>query len=349
MQLRGRQRLGPPAYENHVPWLAAVATSGRAPDARRCPADQATLAESALYHGVTGQLLMASRAGAVELDRDVLGALEAVQAERMIMAALLRAELARIGPLLARAGLARPILLKGPALADRFYPNREHRPFIDLDLLVPWLTEHAVAEVLEREQGYRRTPLPWPQSDHRYAHAIELERGVGVHTIQVELHWRISDDPLATGLDHRALSDRAVQLPGSPEVLVPALPDQLVLLAVHLLHHGNRRLIWLLDIRAVALAASREEWADAFDLAAELGLAWILHTALDVVERHLGAVRERPSLTPPAPSWGPLRMAHTIGDNHVGYHGGHLATLGWRERARYLAAGALEATRRARA
>ena len=46
----------------------------------------------------------------------------------------------------------------------------------------------------------------------------------------------------------------------APAVLVPGCSEQLLVLAVHLLHHAEKQLIWLLDLAAVTRAMGAEEW-----------------------------------------------------------------------------------------
>ena len=82
-----------------------------------------------------------------------------------------------------------------------------------------------------------------------------------------------------------------------------------------------------------------EVWRETFSRAAELGVGWVLHTALDDVERVTGVLRGRPSEKPPPVAWGPLRVARILPEEPFGYHVGQLAMLSGRERVRYLLTG----------
>jgi len=333
-----RHRLGPRRYEPFVPLLARLA-SGLPLDLASQELNNADVfVEAALYHGVAGQVLAAASRGRVRLRPDAARALEAGHATSMVRGALLRAELPRVGAVIAAACGTASILVKGPALADRYYADRELRPFEDLDFMLPRERVDAAAAALQDACGYSVVPLPWPRNLERHGHAVELYRELGVHALGLELHWRISDDPLAVALDHAHLIAGASELAGAAEILVPGRSDQLLLLALHLMHHSEKRLIWLIDIMLVSQAAKEEEWLTAFRLADALGLGWVLHRALDESEHRLGFCRPRPGATSAPHGWGPLRAAQAIG-GPVGYHGGHLATLPWRAGASYLVTG----------
>lgn len=340
---RIRRSFGPPAYAPFVGLLARISSIGSDNPEWVAGGDEALLVEAALHHGVGGQTLAAVLDGSLCLAEENLRSLETGQVVRMVRGKLLREELRRVAPVICTAsGGCPPILIKGPALADRFYADSGMRPFVDLDFLVPRNRVAAAASAVAEACGYTVTPLRWPQSSERHGHAIEMSRVRVRHNLGLDLHWRISDDPQASGLDYARLVTGADRRLGEvTDVVVCGSAAQLVLLATHLLHHPRpeQRLIWLLDVAAVARAAAETEWSDAFALAGSLGLGWVLHTALDETERHLGPTRSRPTSSPRPIPWGPMRAAHAIGGG-LGFHLGHLATLGWGERAGYLARGA---------
>jgi hypothetical protein len=72
-----------------------------------------------------------------------------------------------------------------------------------------------------------------------------------------------------------------------------------------------------------------------FELAAGVGLGWVLHRALDYATHHLGFERRRPLPPGRPPAWGPLRAVEEL-DVRASTHVGRLAALGWADRARYL-------------
>lgn len=332
-----------------MPILTQVALGGdSSTDLGACGALTAAFAHAAIYHGVAGQVLGAARTGQLELLTPVLRQLELAQATRMVTSALLRAQVSAIRRAIFHASGVEPVLIKGPAVADRFYVDPEERSFADLDFLLPRQGIAPAVQALSERLSYRQIKLPWPAGLERHGHAVELHRTLGVHTLLVELHWRVSDDPAAHALDHARVSARAHRWPGDTDVQVPDPALQLLLLAVHLLHHPQRALSWLIDIRRIVETHPDETWREAFSLADALGLGWVLHAALDDVERVTGVLRGRPSERPPPVAWGPLRIAQILPEEHIGYHAGQLATLPWRERGRYLLTGTAGVLRRAR-
>lgn len=145
------------------------------------------------------------------------------------------------------------IVLKGPAVAQRYYPSPELRPYGDLDLLIRHEDEGAVHALLAA-RGYAQTggehkdPV---HHDHAKFQSI-FQRPDGC-TVDVHLdHLQIGLRPLT--LDE--VWDRAVPSPwlGRDRVLDPH--DQFVLLAVHLQRHGFERLLWFKDLDLMIRSAA---------------------------------------------------------------------------------------------
>jgi len=286
--------------------------------------------EAALHHRLAGFALVAAREGRLRLpdpQRDVL-------TERLIVAtlrsALMRRELGPVAGALRDAGVE-PLLVKGPAVADRWYEDRSLRTFVDLDLLVSRDRLGAAAAAL-RPLGYEPQVEFRPGFGELHGHDVHVVRGIGRSRIDVELHWRIGDDPAGEALGFERLAQGAERLDG---VAAPAPPEQLLALALHLLGDRAKRLIWVEDVVRVARVATGEEWSRAFEVAEATGLSWVLHRALDYAAALLGLERERPLPAGPPPPWGPLRAAETL-DLRASTHVGRLAALGWGGRARYL-------------
>ncbi|MCC6236438.1 MAG: nucleotidyltransferase family protein [Dehalococcoidia bacterium] len=152
------------------------------------------------------------------------------------------------------------ILLKGPAVAARYYPRPELRPYGDIDLLVRDTDEERAHELLEA-RGFTLTggghddPL---HHDHAKFQSI-FERSDGCI---VELHR----DHLQIGLRPLTLDEvwhRAQPAPGGLAARVLDDHDQFVLLAVHLQRHNFERLVWFKDldlmVRRVAFDWTRIE------------------------------------------------------------------------------------------
>lgn len=137
------------------------------------------------------------------------------------------------------------ILLKGPAVAVRYYPRPELRPYGDIDLLVRDADEECAHEILE-SRGFELTggghddPL---HHDHAKFQSIFQRRDGCV----VEIHR----DHLQIGLRPLSLDEvwhRAQPAPGGLAARVLDDHDQFVLLAVHLQRHNFERLVWFKDL-----------------------------------------------------------------------------------------------------
>ncbi len=317
----------PLAHAAQIPTLAAVLAQGGPVSA---PADPAALVDAAIHHGVAGYLLRATNDDRVALPEAATRRLRAVDLTSTVHARLLRSELDPAAAALASASGVAPVLLKGPAVADRFHADPRLRPFSDLDFLVPRDALGAAVAALER-LGYRRVDGPWKGYAERHGHEVALARTLGARNLFVEVHWRLSDDPVAMGLSRALLEGGAA---GSPAALAAA-PLQLVVLAVHLLHEPEKRLVWINDMAVVGRALDDPAWAEAFAAAERLGLAWVLHRALDHVRRHLGFERARPAAPGPPPRWGPLRAGESLG-GWIGFQAGRVGGEGWRRSDGYV-------------
>ncbi len=317
-----------------APFLASLMRPGL-PTRAAPPAERA--ASAAIGHRVIGYLLEAEQLGQVRLPEEIEDELRSRRAQDALLAANLRRELTILEPVVRAACGIEPILIKGAAVAERLYPDRTLRPFRDLDLVVPRHCLTDAAKALQAEVGYETSDEPWSGYSERAGHHISLERRLGPHRLVVDLHWRLSDDPAARGLDHHRLLSRAgrLALAGGGRVAVPSVEDQLIVLSVHLLHEPVKRLLWIHDIALAAERATEQEWRGAFAAARELQLEWVLNRALDYAARHLGLSRERPSGPGRPPPWGPLRAGERL-DGWIGTQLGRLALGGWHEPDGYL-------------
>jgi Uncharacterised nucleotidyltransferase len=307
-------------YPEAVPRLAAILRGAPPPETV-----SRELADAALYHGVAGHLLAA-------FERPVAApeALVDAYTRAALRSALLRRTLPAIVSALEAAG-ASPVLLKGPTVADRFYPDASLRTFADLDLLVP-RSVLPVAVAALTGIGFAAREEFRPGFAEAFGHDVHLVGPREQGRVDVELHWRIGDDPVAQALDHARLAGRGAELDvGGTRVRVPAAADLLLVLAVHLLSDRAKRLIWVQDLVLVSEAVSDDDWNPLF--AGDLG--WVLHRALDYAAALLAYDRPRPLPPGPPPRWGPLRAVETL-DMRASPHVGRLALLGWRGRARYL-------------
>jgi hypothetical protein len=279
----------------------------------------------------------AHRRGRVRLAPGVKQRIRAQWALEALQAGQLRRELAIVEPVVRDACGIRPVLVKGPAVAERLYPDRALRPFRDLDLVVPADRLEPAARALRIELGYEPEEEPWAGFGESVGHHVSMVRRVGEGGVCVDLHWRLSDDPVAERLTHAWLLASAGRLPlaGGGEVAVPGAEDELVVLNLHLLHEQQKRLAWVHDVALAAGRASEAEWRGAFVAARDLELSWVLDRGLEYAAHHLGLRRRRPWGPGRPPPFGPLRIGERL-DGWLGTQLGHLALGGWRERDGYL-------------
>lgn len=299
------------------------------------PSDPTAFREAVVLHRVTGFADSAIQAGRLMVPADIARQLRDAHTVATLRSGLMRRELARIVPLLADACQTAPLVFKGPVVSELLYEPRTLRPYSDLDLLVPSSRLEAATEALIGD-GYRPHVHLRPGFAERYHHHIHLTRPNGKLLLGLDLHWRVSDDPLAAQLDHDRIDSDHVRI-DRVEVGCPSPAEHLLVLATHFLADRLRRLLWIEDLRRSALALDDEQWRLAFERADRRGLSWVLNRALDYAAHHLGLARERPTHPGPPPPWGPLRALEAY-DFGVAWDVGHLTSLPWRERPGYLRA-----------
>jgi hypothetical protein len=327
-----RERLSLP-YGDQVPLLARLLDQRGHVD----PPSPRRLVAAAIHHNVAGYLVRAVRAGKLMLPPDDAERVTSFSGEAALQTAVLRRELSAIAAPLEQACEVPPLLIKGPAVAD-FYPDWRLRPCADLDLLVPKARLDAACRSLE-DLGYERLVKFGPGYAERYGRNVHLRRPVGRRWwVDVELHWRVGDDPATTVISHERLRRGAgtLQVDGT-SVAVPGAPAHLIVLAIHLLCDLDKRLAWVNDLVLVGRALAPAQWEEAFATAEAWGLLWPLHRALDYPERHLRWQRSRPRPPGPPLPWGPLRAVEEL-SLPAAPHLGRLAALGWRERVAFLRA-----------
>jgi Uncharacterised nucleotidyltransferase len=299
------------------------------------PAHPAAFRDAVAAHRVTGFADSAIKAGRLLVPEETARQLRDAHAFASLRAGLLRRELGAIVPRLADACGTEPLVFKGPAVAESLYEPRTLRPFTDLDLLVPRARIGAATEALGAI-GYWPNLHLRPGFGERYRHDVHLSRRHGRQLVGIDLHWRVSDDPLGTQLDYEGIEPARLRIDGV-EVACPNPADHLIVLAIHFLGDRQRRLLWIEDIRRAALAADDRQWNLAFERADRRGLSWVLNRALDYAAHHLGLERERPASSGTPPPWGPLRAVEAY-DFAVAWDVGHLTSIPWRERPGYLRA-----------
>jgi hypothetical protein len=183
---------------------------------------------------------------------DVRDSLRRLAATRVAETMLLEAEHRNVTASLTAAGVL-VLVLKGAALASRYYPSPARRPYQDIDLAVkPEHLDRARSTLLAN--GYQQVP------EQRPAHRCRRRGGPGArfheqfvsgaHGALLELHGDILQLGVES-LDESARWARSVPVPGMDAALMLSAEDQLVHLSVHALKHGFERLLWLKDLDLV--------------------------------------------------------------------------------------------------
>jgi hypothetical protein len=202
-----------------------------------------------------------------------------------------------------------PVVLKGPVLAARTWPEPLLRPCADVDLLVR-------EEELERAKGLLRglgLELQPGTSDHagEDEHHVVFVNATGG---MVELHHR----PLAglgTSLEWSHLqAPREVAWEGKT-VRVLSPEDELLYLSVHAANHLFRRLSWLWDLVLYTRAFPALDWDRVAALAKQTRLTTPAWAALESAGRVFGlglSVSVMLPLAPPRAVQGLLRRAFTL-------------------------------------
>jgi hypothetical protein len=267
--------------------VAARLAAGRHPGSVPGPAASGfrSLVEA---HGLGGLAVRSLDEGRLDLPDDVAEGIRTDWLAARRWSAALDLELERIGRrVLGEPGLSPPILLKGPAAA-RFYPHPSVRSYGDLDVLAPREEVALWADVLG-SLGYER-PDPWLyRNSLRFEHHVVFRRPTPARNMLCEVHTRIFMERRARSIGHRALVGLSEPSP-FPGLRWCAAPAQLLMLALHLLHHraDTRRLIWLRDLIELG---DRTTVSQARSLADWVGVRWAVERALWGAERLLGEAR----------------------------------------------------------
>lgn len=180
----------------------------------------------------------------------------------------------------------RPLIMKGAAVADLYYPSPFLRPRDDVDLLI---RKKDVAKVigLMRDCGYRRvTQIPGDLVMGQCPF-FKADRSGIPHTY--DLHWQIANpQPFAGVLLFDELIGRSIELPALGEhARTLAHIDALLLACIHrVAHHGDSpRLLWLYDIHLMASRLDRQTFECVADLAAEKRVAAVCAGSLALAQK----------------------------------------------------------------
>jgi len=244
--------------------------------------------ECALNHGLAG-LLYRAVANANFISPAALQPIRTAALAQTSRSCRLSAELLEILATFRNLDIE-ALVLKGPAVAVRFYRHISLREFCDLDILVHPADVDRASLVLE-QRGYRTTP--------RTAAIDELSRKGQHHFIffrdednaEVELHWALNSYLERAPLEGTGLWSRihSVLLWDQP---LPSLgiEDTLLFLCVHGFKHRWSRLNWLTDIAYILRSKEQIDWDALVLRSREIGCHRMLLVSLGLASSLLGSV-----------------------------------------------------------
>ncbi|MDY7226989.1 nucleotidyltransferase family protein [Hyalangium rubrum] len=246
------------------------------------PAQAEALVRAASRHGLAGFAAHALERAGWTLPE---GAREVLRRESLSSAARairVNALLMRSLDALAAVGVV-PVVLKGTALARRFYPEPFHRATTDVDLLVAHEQVEASARALEG-LGLARAPER-PGHGGEHSHHLEFQGAAGL----VELHFRalagygqaLEADALLAHAEEAELEGRRVRYLRAE--------DELVYLSLHASNHLLQRLSWLFDLKLLVLARPQLSGSRVVEVARDTAFPHLAWYALEAAHRLLGA------------------------------------------------------------
>lgn len=118
------------------------------------------------------------------------------------------------------------VLLKGPALALRFYGDIGERMYEDIDLLVPRHSTTACLQWLARDHDFV-SPVRFHWIHRALTHAKVVRRGA----LEIDLHWALRRHP-SFAIDDELIwaTRRSIVLPGRHDATIDVLSDEHALL-----------------------------------------------------------------------------------------------------------------------
>lgn len=152
-------------------------------------------------------------------------------------------------------GIAVPwIVVKGPAVAQSWFPNRLLRDYLDVDVLVP---RQRLGEVLDALESYGAVLVDrnWPLIAQQMRG--ELSWALPGGTL-LDLHWALVNDRRKRAIfrlpTDEFLARARTLTSGNIAFRAGSAEDQLIHVAIHALLGGGHRLSWLKDLQLAAAA-----------------------------------------------------------------------------------------------
>ena len=243
------------------------------------------LCEAAWFHGVVGY---AHRAvdGDERVPEEERSRLASLRQRAVFFHLVVLSDLAFLREVFASSGIPW-LVVKGPTLAVPVHGYAELRSYSDIDVVVPAAQLGPAMDILER-RGARVVDRNWELIEQRLKGEVHLELPSGT---ALDLHWHLLNDRprrRTFPIDMDGLFQRAVTVDvGGLEVPSLADPDAVVYLALHTLHSGGHRLVWLKDLERL-LTRPALPLDDVRERAQQWHAELVLATAIGRVRHALG-------------------------------------------------------------
>lgn len=183
------------------------------------------------------------------------------------------------------------IFFKGAALAMLAYGSLSLKHGKDIDVLVPPECAERALQLLEREGYGLWLPAKNLNAAQRRAVIHYSKEAELVHrdcNVQVELHWKLVDNPsLLAGLTAHA-DTQDVPLAGGAGLRTFRENELFAYLCVHGATHAWSRLKWLADLNALVAGKSDAQMESLYRRAGAMGAGWCAGQALLLCEQLLG-------------------------------------------------------------
>jgi len=194
----------------------------------------------------------------------------------------LAAEAYRMQGLLAQRGI-NVLTIKGATVAQQVYGDLAVRHSKDIDFVVmPDEVDAALAVIAEA--GYTRIHPSATLSDPKFwQHYVRVRKECefidATRRMQLELHWRLTDNPLLFPVPPRS-SWQPIALTSTMTLTGLSRDELFLYLCVHGTGHGWMRLKWLADIAAILARDDSDGAARLYAFAQARGLARCVAPAL---------------------------------------------------------------------
>jgi putative nucleotidyltransferase-like protein len=257
--------------------LAAMREDGAAARSAAAGTDPQRLATAARYHGSAGYLHAALEHPSA--DPAALDAVSTVHHLGIGISMRALVDLQETARILDGAGV-RWLLVKGPAVAERLYPDPALRAYEDLDVVVPPGEFPRAIDALE-SAGCRMVDRNWKLLRREMRGQVHLTLP---HGSVLDLHWHlINRDRGPFSLRMEEIFDRARTVPIAGRAMrTTSAEDTLLHLCIHAALSGANRLVWAKDVER-AIVVDEPAWDVVVERArasgAGLATAAMLHRA----------------------------------------------------------------------